>query len=138
MTMFFRILGLLTMIGWFEIQCYVAVPSIYREADQALRHYSFETNHNPWIYSLMNILVYDKRAKAFVSHQIIEQALKDVKKFNRQDAEILRRIIYGEPVLDVSDELKENVQTALDTFFSDVNIDDHQTFDLLPHGEDQQ
>ena len=132
MIMFFRTLGLLTMIGWFEIQCYVPVPSIYREADQALRHYSFQPDHNPLIYSLLTILVYDKRAKAFINEQIIEQALNDVQKFNRQDDEILRTVIYGEQSSmkspELSDELKQGVQLALDVFFSDANVDDYDTF----------
>lgn len=121
--MFFGVFGLLTIIGWFEVQCYVAVPSIYREANQAIRDYSVQTDSNPIIYSLLNILVHDKRAKAFVNNQAIEQALDEVKKFNREDEQILRSIIFGEQLTsesaELSDELKQRVQTALDAFFSD-------------------
>jgi hypothetical protein len=66
---------------------------------------------------------------------LIEIALDDVKKFNENDEEILREIIYGNNNLLKStippNELKESIQSALDTFFSNPNVDDVQTFDIL-------
>lgn len=130
--MLFRSLLLLTIISWFSIQCYVTVPSIYRKAEIALHHYSSQKDHNPVILSLLNVLTYDKRAKAFITNEAIEKSLTDVKKFNEDDANILRKIIYRKKkFVKPSIELKEDVQSALDTFFSHPNMDDHQTFDML-------
>jgi len=137
--MFFRILCLITVFGWFQVQCYVTVPSIYREAHRALHHYSSEAEHNPVIFSLLNVLVHDKRAKAFITDQAIERALSDVKKFNADDEDVLRGIIYRKKSLlksnHVSKELKQDIQSALDTFFSNANVDDYQTFNLLSKDE---
>jgi hypothetical protein len=133
--MLFRIFCLLTIAGWFQVQCYVTVPSIYRKAEMALHHYSSHIGHNPVIFSLLNVLVYDKRARAFITDGAIEKSLEDVKKINKNDEQILRRIIYRrknlEKVNKLSVESKENIESALDTFFAYPNIDDHGTFDLL-------
>jgi hypothetical protein len=133
--MFFRIFCLFIVLGWFQVQCYVTVPPIYREADRALHRYSSEAKHDPVIFSLLNVLVHDKRAKPFTTDQAIERALADVKKFNADDDDILRGIIYQKKSLlktnSVSKELKQDIQTALDTFFSHPNVDDYQTFNLL-------
>ena len=134
-TMFFRILCLCTVIGLFQVQCYVTVPPIYRDAGRALQHYSSEVEHDPVIFSLLNILVHDKRAKAFTTDQAIERALTDVKKHNADDEDVLRTIIYQKKSAlkpnQVSKELKQDIQAALDTFFSHPNVDDYQTFSLL-------
>lgn len=125
--MFIGVIGLLTIIGWYEVQCYVPVPSIYREANQAIRDYAFQTEANPVVYSLLNVLIHDKRAKAFINNEAVEQVLNEVKKFNPKDEEILRSVIFGEQSpgesIELSDELKQRVQSALDAFFTD----DYQT-----------
>jgi len=129
--MFFLTFCLLIIAGWFQVQCYVTVPSIYQKGEVALKHYSSRTDHNPVIFSLLNVLIYDKRAKAFITNEAIEKSLEDVKKFDENDEEILREIIYGKKGNKPSTELKEDIQSALDTFFSHPNLDDYDTFDLL-------
>jgi len=133
--MFFRTFCLLIIAGWFQVQCYVTVPSIYRKVEVALQDYSSREDHNPVIFSLLNVLIYDKRAKAFITNEAIEKSLEDIKKFNEHDEQILREIIYGKQILlkenEPSIELKEDIQSALDTFFSHPNLDDYNTFDLL-------
>jgi len=134
-TMFFRTFCLLIIAGWFQAQCYVTVPSIYKKVEVALQDYSSREDHNPVIFSLLNVLIYDKRAKAFITNEAIEKSLEDIKKFNEHDEQILREIIYGKQILlkenEPSIELKEDIQSALDTFFSHPNLDDYNTFDLL-------
>ena len=133
--MFFRILCLFTVIGLFQVQCYVTVPPVYRDAERALQRYSSDAQHDPVIFSLLNVLVHDKRAKAFTTDQAIERALTDVKRFNADDEDVLRTIIFQKKSSlkpnQVSKELKQDIQTALETFFSHPNVDDYQTFALL-------
>jgi hypothetical protein len=133
--MFFRIFCLLTITAWLQVEGYVPVPFIYQKVEIALHHYSSHPEHNPVIFSLLNVLVYDKYAKAFITPEAIETSLKDVKKFRQNDEKILRRIIYGKtkPVKSnrLSSALKENIQSALDTFFLYPNVNDHETFQLL-------
>ena len=137
--MFFRVLCLLTVVSWFEVQCYVTVPAIYQNADRALQHYSSKIEHDPVIYSLLNVLVHDKRAKAFITDQAIERALTDVKKHNADDEDVLRGLIYQPKSLSksnhLSKELKQDIQSALETFFAHSNVDDDQTFEILSNGE---
>jgi hypothetical protein len=135
--MFFRIFCLLTITAWVQVQCYVPVPSIYQKVETALHHYSSHPEHNPVIFSLLNVLVYGKHAKAFITPEAIEISLKDVKKFHENDEEILREIIYGKtkPAKSnrLSSALEDNIQSALDTFFSQPNVGDYETFQLLSH-----
>ncbi len=133
--MFFRTLCLLTIMGYLQVQCYVPVPLLYRKVEAAIRRYSSNMSHNPVIHSLLNALVYDKQAKAFITDEAIETSLKDVKKINEKDEPILREFIYGTKTslqsTTLTADLKEDVESALDTFFSHPNVDDNQTFDLL-------
>jgi predicted DNA-binding protein len=137
--MFFRTFCLLIIAGWFQVQCYVTVPSIYQKVELALQDYSSRRDHNPVIFSLFNVLIYDKRAKAFITNEAIEKSLEDVKKFNENDEEILREFIYGKKQLfkgnKPSIELKEDIQSALDLFFSRPNLNDYDTFDLLANNK---
>lgn len=135
--MLFRTFCLFIIFCWFPVQCYVPIPSIYRKVETALHDYSSHQDHNPIIYSLLNVLIYDKRAKAFITPEAIEKSLEDVKKFNENDAKILRKLIYGANDTPLKSnnkpaaELKEDIELALDTFFSKSGLDDQGTFDLL-------
>lgn len=133
--MWFRTLCLLTLTTYLQVHCYVPVPTIYRKVELALRHYSTNTDHNPVIHSLLNVLVHDKRAKAFVTDQAIEKSLEDVKKFNRKDEHVLRRLLYGTRVLPLNQKLptvlEESIESALNTFFTYPQVDDHQTFEII-------
>ncbi|CAF1191365.1 unnamed protein product [Adineta steineri] len=133
--MFFRVLCLLTITTYLQVQCYVPVPKLYKKAEVALRRYSSNTNHDVIIFSLLNVLVYDKRASAFIKTEAIDKALEDVKKYNVRDATTLRRFIYGKENLlkdnQLTADLKEDVLSALNVFSSHPNTDDYQTFDLL-------
>jgi hypothetical protein len=137
--MFFRIFFLLTITSWFQINCYVPVPLIYRNVELALRRYSSSIDYNPVIYSLLNVLIYDKRAKAFIINEAIEQSLEAVKKFDENDEAIMRQVILSTQTPTKSDELsddvKEEIHSALDTFFANQDIDDDQTFDVLSDKE---
>ncbi|CAF0720823.1 unnamed protein product [Adineta ricciae] len=133
--MWFRTFCLLTLTIYLEVHCYVPVPRIYRQVELALRHYSTNTDHNPIIHSLLNVLVHDKRAKAFVTDQAIEKSLEDVKKFNRKDEHVLRRLLYGTKILPSNKKLptvlEESIESALNTFFTYPHVDDNQTFEII-------
>jgi hypothetical protein len=135
--MFIRIFCLVIITGWFQVQCNIPVPSTYRKVEVALHHYSSNGNHNPVIYSLLNVLVHDKLAKAFITNEAIEKSLEDVKKFNEDDEQSLRQLIYDRKNLfepnELPDELKQEIESALDTLLLYPNTDDYETSDLLPH-----
>jgi hypothetical protein len=133
--MFIRALFLLAITSWFQVNCYVPVAPIYRKAEEALHRYSSNFAHNPVIYSLLNILVHDKQATAFVSDEAIDLSLNEIKKYNVKDEKVLRQIIHDtrNPLesSQLSPNVKEQIISALDTFFSNSNTDDYRTFDLL-------
>ena len=132
--MLFRVLCLLTIISYFHVQCYLAVPSIYRKAELALRRYSSNKNHNPVVYSLLNILIHDKRAKAFTSASAIEKSLVDVKQFNENDEPILRELIQqtknSKQPAKLTAPLKADLESVLDTFFTNQTTDSYESFEL--------
>ncbi|UJR21686.1 hypothetical protein I4U23_024763 [Adineta vaga] len=133
--MLFRTLWLLIITSYLQVQCYIPVSSVHKKVDIALRRYSSNIDSNPIVHSLLNVLVHDKRAKAFVTNEAIEKSLEDVKKFNKKDESVLRRLIYETRILSptqkLSTVLEENIESALDTFFAYPNLDDNQTFDLM-------
>ncbi len=135
--MFIRIFFLVMITGWFQVQCNVPVSSIYRRVEVALHHYSSNRNHNPVIYSLLNVLVHDKLAKAFITNEAIEKSLEDVKRFNEDDEQSLRQVIYDKKNLlkpnELPDKLKQEIESALDTLLSNPNNDDFEAFDLVSH-----
>ena len=127
---FIRLLYCLTILGWFQIHCYVSVPVIYRKVDDALRRYASTADFNPLVHSLLNVLVYDKRAEAFISGQAIELCLKEIGKCNQEDELLLRQMIDGRTSTlkknPPSPELKEQITSTLDRFFMHSNLDDYE------------
>ncbi|CAF1147001.1 unnamed protein product [Adineta ricciae] len=133
--MWLRTLCLLAFTIYLQVHCYVPVPRIYRKVELALRHYSANTDHDPVVHSLLNVLVHDKRAKAFVTDQAIEKSLEDVKKFSSKDEHVLRRLLYGTRILPSNQKLptvlEESIESALNTFFTYPQADDNQVFDII-------
>lgn len=133
--MFLHVLGLVTIFGCLQVQSYVPVPASYKKIYAALDRYSSNPTHNPIIYSLLTVLVYDKRSKAFITDDALELALEDVKRINVNDERILRKFFSSSKSQwkneKVPAELSENIETALDIFFSKANTDDNDTLELL-------
>jgi len=141
--MFLRILLFSLIFGWFSVNCLVPVPSSYRKAELALKRYMSNPSHNPIIYSLLNVLIHDKQARAFISDKAIEMALEQIKEFDKKtktnNEKFLRRVIYGinckhnendcspsnqQKTTRPTPKLKQRIILALDKFFANGNIDD--------------
>ena len=126
-----RLLYFVTILGWFQTHGYVSVPIIYRKADDALRRYASTADFNPLVHSLVNVLVYDKRAEAFITTQVVEECLKEIGKWNEDDELLLRQIIYGSTntfhLNTPSSKLREHLMSALDRFLTHENMDDYDT-----------
>ena len=142
--MFLRIFFLLFVAGWYSANCYVPVPPIYRKAELALKRYISHPSHNPIIYSLLNVLIHDKQAKAFISDQAIEMALENVKKIDKKsrtnNEQPLRQVIYGKncqpndsncspanqrKINQPTSDLKQHIMSELDNFFGHTHANDH-------------
>lgn len=126
-----RLLYFVTILGWFQTHGYVPVPIIYRKADDALRRYASKADFNPLVHSLVNVLVYDKRAEAFITAEVVEQCLKAIGKWNENDELLLRQIIYGRTNTfhsnTPSSKLREYIVSALDRFLTHEKMDDYDT-----------
>ncbi|CAF3112845.1 unnamed protein product [Rotaria socialis] len=97
--MFLRIFCLLFIPSCLLVNAAFPAPSIYRKAAVGLKFYRSYASHNPLVYSLLNILIHNKHAKAFISDQAIEMALNDLKeldqKTGKKNEELFRELIYG-------------------------------------------
>jgi len=133
--MLFGLVTLLTTFTFLYVHCYIPVPIIYQKAESALTRYSSQIEHSPVIFSLLNVIIHDKLTRPFIVNQAIETCLADVKKFNSDDEEILRDFIYNyqQPILTSTptNKLKNEIQSALDLFFSEEDLDDHGTLNIL-------
>jgi predicted DNA-binding protein (UPF0278 family) len=123
--------GFFCLVGmslWCNIDGYVTVPAIYRQADEALRRYGCRNDANPYIHALLNVLVYDKRAQAFVAPTVVESSLAEISRSNKTDGKILHELIYDHfNDEELSDELKEEIIQSLDTFFDASSPDERDT-----------
>jgi len=134
---------LLLIFGWFSVDCLVPVPPVYRRAEFALKRFMSNPSYNPITYSLLNVLIHDKQARAFISDQAITMALEQVKEFDQQtktnNEKLLRQAIYGinckrnrsnclpfnrQKINRTSQDFKQRIVLELDKFFSIPNIDD--------------
>ncbi|CAF0802844.1 unnamed protein product [Adineta ricciae] len=97
--MFLRSIIILSIFAHFSAYGMVLVDPMYRKAELALNHYSASLSRNPIVYSLLNVLIHDQQAKAFVSDEAIELALQHIREFdleiNDHTEKIFRQIIYG-------------------------------------------
>jgi hypothetical protein len=82
--MFLRIYFPLLIIGWFSVTDLVPVVPIYRKGELALKYYISYPSHNPVIHSLLNVLIHDKQARAFIFDQSIKMALEKIKEFDQK------------------------------------------------------
>ncbi|CAF2420312.1 unnamed protein product [Rotaria sp. Silwood2] len=108
-----------------------------------LKLYRSSSLYNPVVYSLLNILIHNKRAKAFVSEQAIEMALDEMKEFDQQTAsnneQLLRQLIYGtycknnenncfrsnrNKINPITSDLAQRIALTLDDYFTD-DVPDH-------------
>lgn len=134
--MFLQFIIILSIIVHSSAYGRVLVDPMYRKAELALNRYSASLSPNPIVYSLLNVLIHDRQAKAFVSDEAIELALQHIREFdlkiNDHNEKILRRIIYGvdcesddknclsnnqDPARTPSPDTKERIVVALDEFF---------------------
>ncbi|CAF0955415.1 unnamed protein product [Rotaria sordida] len=120
-----------------------------------LKLYRSHPLYNPVTYSLLNILIHNKQAKAFVSDEAIEMALDDIKEFDQKAASnnepLLRQLIYGtycksnekncvrsnrKKVNHVSSDLAQQISLALDEYSTDDNPDRYQTITVYNGNKD--
>lgn len=141
--MLLRLFLLSLIFGWFSVECLVPVPPIYRKAVLALKRYVENPHHNPVTYSLLNVPIHDKQARAFTTDQAIDMALEQIKDLDEKGrthiAKLLNKVIYGidckrngnnclspsrrKPIRPTPD-LKNHIVLALDDFFDNGNADD--------------
>jgi hypothetical protein len=146
--MFVGIIVLFLVSNWLPVHCLGPVPTIYRKAELALNRYMSHPFHDPVIHSLLNILIHDKHARAFISDQAIDIALATIKQFDQQtnahSESLFHEIIYGkrcqqnqsncklsnewEPFKPTPD-LKAKITSALDKFFASSTVDDFLNMD---------
>jgi hypothetical protein len=141
--MFLRICLLALIVGWFSVNGLVPVPPMYRKAELALKRYTSNPSHNPIIYSLLNVFIHDKRARAFISDQAIELALTQVKELDEasqtNNEKLLRQLIYGinckhtgkncslshrQKINRPTPHIKQQIVLALDKFFGNANSEE--------------
>jgi hypothetical protein len=141
--MFLRIFFLLLICGCFSVHSLSPVSPAYRKAELALRRYLAQPACNSVIYSLLNVLIHDKQAKAFITEQAIEMALEHVKELDQtaktNNEQALRQIIYAsnckpndnncfpsnhQKTYKPTADLKQHIASALDKLFIDSNVDD--------------
>lgn len=145
--MFLRQVLLLSIFGWFSVNCLAPALPNYRKAEIALNRYNSYSSYNPIVHSLLNVLIHVKKAKAFISDKAIEMALEQVKEFDEKTGEnnepLLRQLIYGTncnpndknclssnrkpPTPDV----KQRITIALDKFFANNKANDHWMLNAL-------
>lgn len=144
--MFLRIFYVLLIVGWSSVNCVVPVPPIYRKAKLALNRYLSSPSYHPVIYSLLNVLIHVKQAKAFISDEAINMALHEVKELDQStktnNVESLRQIIYGRNCKNSANnctssnqrkinppppDLKQRIISELDKFFENISTDDSWT-----------
>ena len=129
----FRSVCLLVLVtNWLPGHCLPPVPPIYRKAEGALSRYLSKPASSPVVHSLLNIIIHDKRAKAFTSDRAVNMALQHVGELNGNDEQVLRQLIFGansktliqpkpfKPTADV----KEKIIAALDNFFVDSSAEE--------------
>ncbi|CAF0828971.1 unnamed protein product [Rotaria sp. Silwood1] len=111
-----------------------------------LKLYRSSASYNPVVYSLLNILIHNKQAKAFVSDQAIEMALDEMKEFDQKTAsnneQLLRQLIYDTYCKNnesnclrsnrnkhnhVTPDLAQKIVLTLDDYFTDDSQDHHPT-----------
>jgi hypothetical protein len=130
--MFTWLFFLLVITCWFQVNCYVPVPIIYKQVDNVLRRYSSRIDCNPLVYALLNVLVNDRRVQAFISPETIEFLLQDIGESNRHDEHILRELLIkpmiSNELTSLPWQLKEHILALLDRFFTSNNIDDYDIF----------
>ena len=122
---------LVLIVNWLPCDCLPPVPPIYRKAESALNRYLSKPASNPVVHSFLNIIIHDKRAKAFASDRAVNMALQHVGELNDatsngHDEQVLRQLIYGtssktltqpQPFKPTAD-LKEKITAALDNLFA--------------------
>ena len=138
--MFLRIFCVLLITGWFSVNCVVPVPPKHRKAELALNRYISSPHYHPVIYSLLNVLIHVKQAKAFISDEAINMALGEVKEFDQStktnNVKLLCQIIYGRnckktannrvssnqhKINPLSSDLKQRIVSELDNFFENIS-----------------
>jgi hypothetical protein len=139
--MFVRIATFLLLVQVFAITGYVSIPRALRKVDTALQRYYQHPSHNPLVHSLLNILVHDRKSRAFITEDAIRMALEEIRTFDQtyrtQLEPALRDAVFGKPCQSQSNrcatplqantfrptpELKEKIADALDDFFADPSI----------------
>lgn len=97
--MVLRVFLILLIPGWLAVNGLVPVPPVYRKAVFALKQYRSYQYHNPLVYSLLNVLIHNKQAKAFVSQEAIELSLDYIRQFDKKmttnNEQLFRQIIFG-------------------------------------------
>ncbi len=141
--MLLRICLLALIFGWFSVNGLVPVPPLYRKAVLALKNYTSNPSFNPITYSLLNVFIHDKQARAFISDQAIELALTQIKELDQtsqtNNEKLLRQLIYGinckhmgkncllshrQKINRPAPHLKQQIASALDQFFGNANSED--------------
>jgi hypothetical protein len=141
--MFLRIFLFSLIYGWFSVNCLAPVPPVYRKAELALKSYVSNPSHNPVIYSLLNVLIHDKQARAFISDQAIEMALENIKELDQKtktrNEQLLSQVIYGinckpngkncssingRKINRPTPDLEEFIVVALDKYFANAKSDE--------------
>ncbi|CAF1955689.1 unnamed protein product [Rotaria magnacalcarata] len=136
--MFLRIFCLLFIPSCLLVNAVFSAPPIYQKAAMGLNFYRSYASHNPLVYSLLNILIHNKQAKAFISDRAIEMALDDIQeldqKTGKNNEKLFRELIYGKickppgsncvnsngpKPTRLSPELTQRIITSLDKYFSD-------------------
>ena len=127
--MWIPLVCLTAMLLFSKEHSFIQVPKIYRKMDVLLQRYAADPKSNPLVHSLLNVLIYDKRARAFISERAIETSVEEISKWNRKDGEALRKFLDRGRVIPppLSSDVKDQVADVLDQFFGQPNLDDFES-----------
>lgn len=128
--MWIQLVCFAALLGSSQVHSFIQVPKVYRKMDVLLQRYAADPNSNPIVHSLLNVLVYDKRARAFISERAIQTSLNEIGKWNRKDEQTLRKFLDKTRVSppQLSSQVKDQLTEVLDKFFAQPNLDDYDTF----------
>lgn len=124
-----QLLCLTAILFTSQVHSFIQVPKLYRKMDVLLQRYAADPKSNPIVHSLLNVLIYDKRARAFISERAIQTSLEEIGKWNRKDEETLRKFLDRTRVAPppLSSKVKDQVAEVLDKFFGEPNLDDFES-----------
>lgn len=117
----------------------VSTEQLFRDAEKALNRYYYliTTDTDHLVYGMLHMILNSPRSFPFIPHHALDIALKNLeKKLGQHDVDVLIKPILlsfehnaqnttKKPSVELTDELKDQIEDALDKFFEEQeNISD--------------